>query len=132
MVQRLGRRRKGEPRPICPRCGQPYSYIESHRVGGKEYFYAVHYYREEGGKRRRKRCYLGPKEYDYVTMTHEREGLMFKGLTESDRAITYLTALINSVSGPEFRLTPDLALKFADKLEMLAKRLRNYARIQEK
>ena len=126
----MGRRRKGEPRSICPRCGQPYSYVETREVRGKVYYYAVHYYKE-GGKRRVRKCYLGPEYYDYVTRTHEREGLILRGLTTTDRVIGYLDALINYVSNPEFNLTPNLALKLADRLEKLAARLRAYARIQK-
>jgi len=127
----MSRRRKGEPRPLCPRCGLPYSYVEAREVGGKVYYYAVHYYRE-GNKRRVRKCYLGPEYYDYVTRTHEREGLILRGLTSTDRVIGYLDALISYVSSPEFNLTPSLALKLADRLEELAKRLRNYAGTQGK
>ena len=28
---------------VCPRCGQPVSYIERHRRNGHVYYYAVHY-----------------------------------------------------------------------------------------
>jgi len=28
---------------VCPRCGQPISYIERHRRNGHVYYYAVHY-----------------------------------------------------------------------------------------
>ena len=126
----MGRRRRGEPKPICPRCGLPYSYVETREVGGKVYYYAVHYYRE-GNKRRVRKCYLGPEHYDYVTRTHEREGLVLRGLTSTDRVISYLDALIDYVSRPEFNLTPHLALKLADRLEKLAERLRTYAEAEK-
>jgi len=115
---------------ICPRCGEPYSYIKEKRVGNKVYVYAVHYlgYEKVGGKVRKKtkECYLGPKEqYDYVTQTHEREGLVLRGLIDSNRALEYLDALINYISRTE--LDKSLALNLAARFEELAKRLREYA-----
>ena len=52
---------------VCPRCGEPISYIERRKVGNRVYVYAVHYYgyeRGPNGKPRPKlrRCYLGPEE----------------------------------------------------------------------
>jgi hypothetical protein len=29
---------------ICPRCGQPYSYIDRYRRGSQVYYVAVHYF----------------------------------------------------------------------------------------
>jgi hypothetical protein len=49
---------------ICPRCGQPYSYIDSYRRGSQVYYAAVHLEKgEEGGRARKRKCYLGPKVY---------------------------------------------------------------------
>ncbi len=115
---------------VCPGCGLPYSYIKEKRVGNKIYVYAVHYlgYEKVGGKVRKKtkECYLGPKEqYDYVTQTHEREGLVLRGLIDSNRALEYLDALIRYISGAELDRT--LAFKLATRFEELAKRLREYA-----
>jgi hypothetical protein len=45
---------------ICPKCGQKISYIEKKLIGRNTYLYAVHVKRE-GGKRKVKRCYLGPE-----------------------------------------------------------------------
>jgi len=52
---------------VCPRCGEPISYIERRKMGNRVYLYAVHYYgyeRGPDGKPRPKlrRCYLGPEE----------------------------------------------------------------------
>jgi len=79
---------------LCPRCGAPYSWIERRVVGKRVYYYAVHVYRDSSGKRTVKRCYLGPEEYEYVSMLHVKEGLTLKGLRDSQRAIGYLDALI--------------------------------------
>ena len=114
---------------ICPRCGLPYSYIKRRKVGNKVYIYAVHYlgYTREGGKVKKKvkECYLGPEgSYDYVTLTHEREGLILRGLTDSGRALEYLDALINYLGRVE--IDRELALKLAERFEKLAKRLREH------
>jgi len=117
-------------RGICPRCGMPYSYLKRKRKGNRVYLYAVHYmgYTREGGKVRKKEreCYLGPEDqYVVVTALHEKEGLVLKGLADSNRALEYLNALINYISTVE--IDRDLALSLAEKFEALAKRLREYA-----
>jgi len=86
---------------LCPRCGHPYSWIERRVVGKRVYYYAVHVYRDSTGKRTVKRCYLGPEEYVYVSMLHEKEGLTLKGLRDSQRALEYLDALIKYLQGVE-------------------------------
>jgi len=74
---------------VCPRCGKRVSYVKEKKVNGRVYLYAVHW---ECGRRRE--CYLGPKDrYEYVTRMHEKESLVFKGLTDRYRALEYLTSL---------------------------------------
>jgi hypothetical protein len=52
-------------RGICPRCGQKYDYLEERQRGGNIYLYAIHV-TWEGGKRKLRKCYLGPKgQYIY-------------------------------------------------------------------
>ena len=117
---------------VCPRCGEPYSYLKRKRVGGKIYLYAVHYLgysRDSSGRVRKhtRECYLGPEgSYEHVTLTHSREGLILKGMADPDRALAYLDALISYLSGA--RLDRGLALKLADRFEVLARRLREAAR----
>jgi len=78
---------------VCPKCGEPYSYIEEIDIGDRTYLYAVHYVKDESGKRRKKRCYLGPKDgYEYVSKTHE---ITFYGLDRQDRYIRYLEEIID-------------------------------------
>jgi hypothetical protein len=78
---------------VCPKCGEPYSYVEEIDIGGRLYLYAVHYVKDESGKRRKKRCYLGPKDgYEYVSKTHE---ITFYGLDRQDRYIRYLEEIID-------------------------------------
>jgi hypothetical protein len=77
---------------ICPKCGEPYSYIEEIDIGGRSYLYTVHYVKDENGKRKKKRCYLGPKEgYEYVSKTHD---ITFYGLDRQDRYIRYLEEIL--------------------------------------
>ena len=75
---------------VCPRCKSVYSYIERKKVYGREYLYAVHEYRENG-KRHKKRCYLGPAEgYIYTSLTHRDSGLVFFGADDPKRYLRYL------------------------------------------
>jgi len=72
---------------VCPRCGQPISYIERQRRGNRFYYYAVHYEgyeRTPDGRIRKKvrRCYLGPSTYVEVSKLHADLGLTLKGLIE--------------------------------------------------
>jgi hypothetical protein len=77
----------------CPKCGGRYNYIEVKKIRNRNYVYAVHV---ENGKR--KRCYLGAKDgYVHVSIMHNDIGLTFKGLTDEDRALEYLEALLDYV-----------------------------------
>ena len=108
---------------LCPRCGKEFKYIEERRQNDRVYFYAVHVYRDNNGKRKIKKCYLGPLTYEYVSKLHTKEGLTFKGLLETNRAIEYLEtilqSLLNSALDPETR-------------KRVAEKLRFYAEILEK
>ncbi|MEM4501252.1 MAG: hypothetical protein QW512_03885 [Thermofilaceae archaeon] len=62
---------KGSP---CPRCGEPIGWLKVHRVryGDRvyEYLWAIHYLGYEGGRKKIKRCHLGPlKRYLHVEKT---------------------------------------------------------------
>jgi len=46
---------------VCPKCGEPFAWLERRRRGDRVYLYAVHE-RTENGVRRRRRCYLGVEE----------------------------------------------------------------------
>jgi len=61
--------------PVCPRCGQPYHYLERRRIGNNVYYYAVHYEGYERGpdgraRPRLRRCYLGPADSPLVSVSH--------------------------------------------------------------
>lgn len=122
----MGERKvKGAPVKVCPRCGEPYSYIERRKVGSQVYLYAVHVHRE-GRKRRVRKCYLGPEgAYIYVTKTHAREGLALKGLADNERALEYLDALISHISN--MRLYPRASLSLGSRLIQLGLELSRMA-----
>ena len=44
-------------RKICPKCGQPYSYIDEEEIGGRVYLYANHYYKDPGDRKREEKIY---------------------------------------------------------------------------
>jgi uncharacterized C2H2 Zn-finger protein len=85
---------------VCPRCGQPYSYIESYRRGQQTYYVAVHYegYEKVEGKKRVKKkvrkCYLGPQTYKYVEKLHE---LGLSGAVDRERFKRYFRELLDEV-----------------------------------
>ena len=76
---------------ICPRCGERYSYIDRKKVRDQVYLYAVHYYKV-GGKRKVRKCYLGPEsEYIYVSRLHE---FPLRGPLDRERILKYLRSLV--------------------------------------
>ena len=78
---------------ICERCGRPVSWYEKRRVGNREYLYAIHY-----SKGKREQCYLGPPDkYIYVSKTHEKEGLVLKGLSDPDRVLEYFERIVSKI-----------------------------------
>jgi len=113
---------QGEAEPLCPRCGAPVSWRETVRRGGREYSVAVHYLGTVNGKRRVKKCYLGPVGgYVYVTATHGDLGMKLEGYTNA-RALEYLRVLLGYF---EAECENPATLKFALRLlEESAGRLR--------
>jgi len=103
---------------VCPRCGRQYEYIEERKQGERVYFYAVHIVKENNGKRRVKKCYLGPLVYQYVSRLHRKEGLVFKGLLEVNRAIEYLETILMSLLNGD--TDPELKKQIAQKLRFYA------------
>jgi hypothetical protein len=81
---------------LCPRCSEPYSYVEKRLVHDHIYFYAVHI-RIVGNKRKIKKCYLGAKEYYYVKKLHEDSEIQLTGLVEKDRYLQYLDQILYSL-----------------------------------
>ena len=102
----------------CPRCGKEFKYIEERRQNDRVYFYAVHVEKLPGGKRKIRKCYLGPLTYEYVSRLHQRENLTFKGLLETYRAIDYLEAILQSLLNSA--LDPETRKRVAEKLRFYA------------
>jgi len=123
---------------VCPRCGQPISYIERHRRNGHVYYYAVHYLgyeRAPDGRvvKRLRKCYLGPEAYTEVSRTHGDLGLTFRGLLEGGRELEYLEGLVAAIEAKldSGQAGSDRAL--AERLEVLAGRLARLAeRLRER
>jgi len=78
----------------CPRCGMEFSYIEERDINGKTYYYAVHYIKV-GGKRKKKRCYLGAQVYEYVNKLHS-DMLTVHGLLTRN-PIEYLRQILDYI-----------------------------------
>jgi len=82
---------KSERRPerICPRCGQPYRWLETKTMDGREYLFAVHVINGV-----RKSCYLGPEDgYALMKVTHPYLKLTGFGATpreELERRLRYI------------------------------------------
>ncbi|MEM4603306.1 MAG: hypothetical protein QW842_05845 [Candidatus Nezhaarchaeales archaeon] len=77
---------------VCPRCGRPFSCLQSDVRGDRTYIYAIHY---TGGGRRK--CYLGPKgSYDYVKRTHGLDEGSLRNLLEQDYLDLALSSLIKA------------------------------------
>ena len=106
----------GDP---CPRCGRPISWFETRRVGNREYDYAAHYNSKK--KSKRDLCYLGPKgRYVYVTKTHEKEGLILKGLSDPNRVLEYLEILLKRILIDE-RLKEEVKKRYSGLFKELIK-----------
>jgi hypothetical protein len=123
---------------VCPRCGQPFSYIESYTRGSQTYYVAVHYEGYEkvevGGKKRVKKkvrkCYLGPQTYRYVEKLHE---LGLSGPIDRERFKRYFKELLDEVDlSPRelIAMIEELGLRLLEDLDLveadrgLAERLR--------
>ncbi|MCG2874723.1 MAG: hypothetical protein L7H09_05500 [Acidilobus sp.] len=124
---------------VCPRCGQPISYIERQRRGNRVYYYAVHYEgyeRTPDGRIHKKvrRCYLGPDKYVLTNKVLAVAGLHVKSLAQQlmeDRplVVSQLEELAKAIEEKMARteISAYTAQYLADRLQGLADRLRKYA-----
>jgi hypothetical protein len=82
---------KSEPKPerICPRCGQPYNWLEKRTIGDRTYLIAVHVVNGV-----REICYLGPVGgYKIGAKTHpflQLTGFGANPREEFERRLEYL------------------------------------------
>ena len=123
-----------EVKPRCPRCGGGISWIETQKKKDRVYYYAVHYtgYDKVGSKVRKKvrKCYLGPEEYEYVSRLHSDLGLKFKGAIDDKRVIHYLDMFTEALVRADLdRIT---LVEIISKLKQLTQRLDEYVKEIEK
>jgi RNA polymerase-binding transcription factor DksA len=124
---------------VCPRCGQPISYIEKHKRGNRVYYYAVHYEgyeRTPDGRIHKKvrRCYLGPDKYVLTNKVLAAAGIQVKSLAHQlmeDKPLiaSQLEDLVKAVEEKmaKTEMSAYTAQQLADRLTELADRLRKYA-----
>jgi hypothetical protein len=124
---------------ICPRCGQPASYIERRRVGDREYLYAVHEYRDKQKGRVRIKHYLGPADgYEYVSRTHSDDLRELQGLGTGiedvhARNLVYLEHLLHWFSICGKKETVERALQIIQKwLPKIAERFKELEELEKK
>jgi len=124
---------------VCPRCGQPISYIERQRRGNRVYYFAVHYLgyeRTPDGRihKKVKRCYLGPEEYVLTNRVLATAGLQVKSLVhqlieDKPLVVSQLEDLAKAVEEKmaKAEMSAYTAQQLADRLQGLVDRLRKYA-----
>jgi len=81
---------------FCPRCEQPYSWLEKRNKDGHIYYYAVHLI-SDGKERHVHKCYLGAEEYDYVKRMHPEMIVNMSGMVDNSRYIRYLEDIIGII-----------------------------------
>ncbi len=115
---------------VCPRCGRVIAGYSIEERGGRKYVYAVHYVRDKRGRKKTRKCYLGPLTYyEYVSRLHTREGLLFKGLHDRHRLIEYLEAIAYSLKHVKPRTAdPRVLMRIAKTLKTIANELERIAR----
>jgi len=88
-----------EERPGCPICGQP-GYLEARSTPSNTYYYYVHV-SKEGGRRKVRKCYLGPSEYKYVSIFNP---FGLKGAVDPERFAKYARALVRELSPDQLQV----------------------------
>ena len=137
----------------CPRCGRPIDWVGRQVIRGRVYYYAVHVSYENGRKRLSK-CYLGPRDYDYVSRQHSDMGMALKGMvyeainSPASRFRDYVAGIVDKLSGDAASGSLNLGqardwaraareagqrlLRLADGLEDYARRLEAEGKAEEK
>ncbi len=119
---------------VCPRCGRPIDWIERRIKNGHVYIYAYHYVKDENGKRKVKKCYLGPEKYDYANRVLATAGIQVKSLAHQlidDKPLiaSQLEDLVKAVEEKmaKTEMSAYTAQYLADRLQGLVDKLRQYA-----
>lgn len=94
---------------------------------GRKYYYAVHYegYSRVNGKVRRKlrKCYLGPRAYEYVSRMHSDIGLSLHGFMVRGRFLKYLEMISGCIPYLDPGVLRDVRDKLAGVISMIDDRL---------
>jgi hypothetical protein len=77
----------------CPKCFNE-GRLEVKKIGNHSYLYCLHIIKE-GGKTRKKRCYLGAAQYTYVERFNP---LGLTGLHDKERFVRYARKLLDNLS----------------------------------
>jgi len=111
----------------CPRCLKSISWIEERVRKGRKYYYAVHYegYVRVNSKVRRrvKKCYLGPRVYEYVSKMHSDIGLSLHGFMVGDKFLKYLEMISGCIPYLDPGVLRDVRDKLAGVISMIDDRL---------
>jgi len=81
-------------KPVCPRCGQLGGYLWARTVNDRKYYYWVHE-TKVNGKRKVRRCYLGPQEYSHASIFNP---IGLAGALDKDRFAKYARELLNQLN----------------------------------
>jgi hypothetical protein len=81
-------------KPVCPRCGQVGGYLWTRTVNERKYFYWVHE-SKVNGKRKVKRCYLGPQNYSHASIFNP---IGLAGALDKERFMKYARELLKELN----------------------------------
>jgi len=110
---------------LCPRCGEPVSWISKKKRGNRYYLYAIHYHGLKNGKRIEVEHYLGPADGYIHAETINELGLTHGA--ETDRFIKYLHRIVEDyLTRDHFNINEGLKI-----LDEIAKLLKSKARTEE-
>jgi len=94
---------------ICERCGSPINFVVKRKRGNRYYYYGVHIFKDEDGKRHRVEHYLGPTDKYIHAETINPIGLT--NAKEQNRFEEYVEKILsNLLIKDHFDLTKALQL----------------------
>jgi len=114
-------------KPVCPKCGLPYDWIERRKVGSRVYLLAVHVVKEGDKRGKRIHHYLGPEDgYAVARASHsfmELRGFAVDKASDVKRLVDYLTQILDALTDKEF---------YGDDEELYQNTLKEVGQILEK